>query len=364
MNVCCFTPSYYEDRDALDDERFARLKQAEPVDQVHHLYRGTVQPEAEISGVRHHLVTDATDRLSAILSFVSTVRSYVAVQDIDLLYCFDYRLLPPIATAGTLTRLPLVFECGNRWEHGFDTTSDRCTWIPVLKALFRSGAVDEVVALADHLDRSVQKLGASETRTIYPLMNKGPFLNCESAVTYSEEQVVLYVGRISPEKGPQHLLEHFDALQRSDVGLHFIGDNINDIGERTELARRIRSRAATSDRIHYHGWVDYANLPPYYLGADIVALPSRTEGFPAVIGESLSTETPVVCSDIPAFREIIDESFGRIADVGSPAFTEAIAALLDDPELRAEMGTAGREFVLRESTRSQRGLDSLFARYA
>ena len=364
MKVCCFTPPYYTSLDVLDDQRFTRLKYTPVVNEIHHLYRGSVQPDEPIGDVTHHQVTDTKDRRKAFRMYVSTVRSYVNNNDIDLLYCFDYRLLPPISVAAILARQPLIFECGSRWEHGFDRLSERLTWIPLLKTIFRSGVVDDVIALADHLNRSVEKLGAPSPTTFYPLTNKDEFLNCETAVTYPEDKVILYVGRISPEKGPQRLLKRFDSLNRDDVGLHFIGDNINEVEGRSELAQQIHQRAKRSNNVHYHGWVEYADLPPYYRGADIVALPSLTEGFPSVVAEALSTETPIVCSDIPAFKEIVDESFGYVADADSEAFTKAISSLLNNPEMQTAMGTVGRQFVMKEADRNQQLLSSILSNYS
>ncbi|HYM51143.1 MAG TPA: glycosyltransferase family 4 protein [Candidatus Limnocylindrales bacterium] len=81
--------------------------------------------------------------------------------------------------------------------------------------------------------------------------------------------------------------------------------------------------------------VDAAALRDLYMLSDVVVLPSLSEGFGLPLAEAALFRTPVVCTDLPAFREVGGDSvrYVRPAD-GVPAFTAAIAQTLTDAPQR------------------------------
>lgn len=89
--------------------------------------------------------------------------------------------------------------------------------------------------------------------------------------------------------------------------------------------------------------VDAATLRDLYMLSDVVVLPSAAEGFGLPLAEAALFRTPVVCSDLPAFREVGVEGarFVALAE-GVPAFTAAIEAALDSPAARARRRVLAR----------------------
>ena len=91
----------------------------------------------------------------------------------------------------------------------------------------------------------------------------------------------------------------------------------------------------------FRGQVD--DLAPLYAAADVVILPSRSEGVPLVVLEALASARPMVASNVGSIPEVLDSSCGILIDNPDPAeFARAINSLLDQPELREKMGAAGR----------------------
>jgi glycosyltransferase involved in cell wall biosynthesis len=77
--------------------------------------------------------------------------------------------------------------------------------------------------------------------------------------------------------------------------------------------------------------------------ADLVCLPSAFEIFPNTVLEAWSAGTPVLLSDIPPLRELVEQSGGGEVVARDPdALAGAIARLLDDPARLERMGAAGR----------------------
>jgi glycosyltransferase involved in cell wall biosynthesis len=90
----------------------------------------------------------------------------------------------------------------------------------------------------------------------------------------------------------------------------------------------------TSSRVHTVGYLDEADLRCVVAGATAVVLPSRDEGFGLPVLEAMAAGTPVVCSDLPALREVA----GGLAVLVPPGDPAALAMALasvngaaDDP---------------------------------
>jgi glycosyltransferase involved in cell wall biosynthesis len=86
------------------------------------------------------------------------------------------------------------------------------------------------------------------------------------------------------------------------------------------------------------GTLDDSDRGRWLAAADLVCLPSAAESFGLVVLEAWSAGTPVVVSDIPSLRELVDGA-GVVAARTGEAFAEAIVDALSKPELAA----AGRE---------------------
>ena len=163
-----------------------------------------------------------------------------------------------------------------------------------------------------------------------------------------EGHMVLFVGRLMPHKGVEFLIEAI-PMMRPSARVVVVGEGPpRDLLESSARARGV------ADRVVFVGGVPQEELPALYRATDVTVLPSisRLEAFGLVGLESMASERPVVLSDIPGVREVIED--GREGLLAAPADPEDIAAkvnaLLDDPKLRAEMGARGRERVLRHFT--------------
>lgn len=158
-----------------------------------------------------------------------------------------------------------------------------------------------------------------------------------------ERPVVLLVGRIVPHKGIEHLIEA--ARYVPDAEFVIAGTGVS-----LEPMRRLARTLGVHARVRFLGRVTEERLPRVYAACDVFALPSvsRLEAFGIVALEAMSTGKPVVVSDIPGVREVIEDGReGLLADPMNPQdLAQKISQLLEDPTLRREMGRRGREKVV------------------
>jgi glycosyltransferase involved in cell wall biosynthesis len=111
------------------------------------------------------------------------------------------------------------------------------------------------------------------------------------------------------------------------------------------LRREMESLCASlkiADSVRFLGARD--DVPALLACSDVGVMPSLSEGMPVAAVEMLSMQLPLLASDIGAFREVVDPPrAGWVVPPGKPALlAEALARLLADPGLRAELGAAGR----------------------
>lgn len=164
--------------------------------------------------------------------------------------------------------------------------------------------------------------------------------------------VILYVGRLSPEKNLARLADLAEA--RTGCKLVVVGDG----PYRPVLAARLGNRA------HFTGQLLGADLSRAYASADIFAFPSLTETFGQVLQEAMASGLAVLAMRAGGSQEIVEDGCtGLLCDPGAPrAWTDCARLLARSPEIRRALGACGRAAALSRSWDAV--FDSLMADYA
>ena len=155
-------------------------------------------------------------------------------------------------------------------------------------------------------------------------------------------RVVIGAGRLSPEKGFDVLLEAAATVLARDPGCGVVvfGDGV----EQPRLERRI-DELGLGGRFVLAGFRhDLDRLLPW---ADVLALPSHTEGLPNVVLEAAAAGVPVVATAVGGTPEaVIDGETGYLVPpADQAALADRLSAVLADEPTRRRMGEAAREFV-------------------
>jgi glycosyltransferase involved in cell wall biosynthesis len=157
--------------------------------------------------------------------------------------------------------------------------------------------------------------------------------------------LLAFVGHLNERKGPLRVLEAIRA--RPEIGALFLGRG----PQRPE-----------GEQVLFAGAVPHEQVPVWLSAADLFVLPTLDEGCSNALLEALACGLPVVTSDRPFNRALVDESMALLVEPSDPAaLGKAIATLVDRPALRAALGAAGREHAgaYRLEGRAARILDLL-----
>jgi phosphatidyl-myo-inositol alpha-mannosyltransferase len=150
-----------------------------------------------------------------------------------------------------------------------------------------------------------------------------------------------FLGRLGDErKGLTVLLSAFEAMAAQRPGLRLL---IAGPGDLDEVRRSLP--ADLVDRVELLGLVSDVDKARMLRSVDVYVAPNTGwESFGIVLLEAMAVGTPVLASDLEAFRAVLDGgAAGQVFTTEDPADLAAKAgALLDDPELRARLVTSGR----------------------
>lgn len=159
--------------------------------------------------------------------------------------------------------------------------------------------------------------------------------------------VLLFVGWMDsahhPKGGVPVLLEAVHRLGDPEVVLVLAGGG-DRVAEYASQARQL----GVDRQVRFLGTVPNEELPPIYAACDIVVQPSQLfEPFGLVALEAMACGRPVIVSDLPGVRRVVQDAGGGVLvpPGDADALAAAIRSLLADPGRRASLGAAGRTGV-------------------
>jgi glycosyltransferase involved in cell wall biosynthesis len=156
-------------------------------------------------------------------------------------------------------------------------------------------------------------------------------------------QIVLYLGKLTPRKNIELLVDAFASLLPRPVGLVIAG---NDMGSGAAIQRRVAERDLSS-RTLFTGLLRGPERLEALADATVVAYPGRHEVFGLVPIEALLCGTPVIVSDDCGCGEVIGRTGGGqvVAEGSRRALTDAMDSMLAEPNNWRQAAHTAREQV-------------------
>jgi len=277
------------------------------------------------------------------LSAVRNLRTHINKHKIDIIHTHGYKtdLIGRLATIGTpckiistphgWTEQPRIklrlYELMDRLAFPFfdavaplsEGILDSLCHIPGLKkklTLIRNGVdIDEI----EDLD--------SISEEILSLKRNGAF-------------VIGYIGRLIPGKGLDILFNSLAEYAEPHWKVVILGEG-EQASELEALARSLN----INDKVEFFGF--RADRLAFLKGFDVFVLPSRSEGIPRCVMEAMSADVPVIASDIPGCRNLIDgKSTGLLFELNNHhELAQSIKILSTDIEKRKNIQSAGKAFI-------------------
>ena len=138
-------------------------------------------------------------------------------------------------------------------------------------------------------------------------------------------EYLLAVGRLTPEKGLEYLVEAANRLPRVTQVV------IAGASDHNSAYRKTLEQLDVNNKVIFTGFTSGEDLRQLYSHARCFVLPSVNEGFPMVLLEAMAYGLPILCSDIPGTRQVYlpEKDYFKVKNVDS--LFAAITRLLDSP---------------------------------
>ncbi len=229
-------------------------------------------------------------------------------------------------------------------------------------------AADAVVTLAETMKADIVARGVpAEQVWIVPngvdpdaFAPRAPDPALRARYGLGDRSLIGYVSNLDhPREGQETLIEATALLGAAgrDVACLIVGE-----GRRRAELEAIAAASEAADRVVFTGAVPHDEVPALYALLDVFVVPRRDERAARLVTplkpfEAMAMGRPLIVADLPALTEVAPDGVRSLAypSGDAPALAAAVERLLDDPDLAARLGAAGRAWVTRERTWAANG---------
>lgn len=153
-----------------------------------------------------------------------------------------------------------------------------------------------------------------------------------------DDKLLVTVGALIPRKGQEFVIRSLPQLPAARLLL--VGK-----GEDQARLRALATELGVAERVHFLGSLDHDLLPLVLSAADVMVLPSASEGLANAWVEALACGTPLVITDAGGAREVVTgPAAGLIVERTAQAVTHGIETILDSPPMRADTAAMAARF--------------------
>ena len=288
----------------------------------------------------------------------------------DIVHVMNYsQFVPVIRRMATTTPIVLHMQC--EWLTQFPTN--------VIEPRIRQA--DLIIGCSEYITKTIVDAFPQFAGKCVTVPNSTDVV-AEDETAVPQGQRVLYVGRLSPEKGVHDLITAFHAVLEKfpDATLHLVGGagsapleylvGLSDIPY-VKALRRFYERQCGADgkdpylaeleelagpelgrRIIFEGRADHDKILTHYRSASMLVNASLSESFGISVVEAMMMKVPVVATRIGGMSYTVDSgTTGILVDPAQPSeLTTAISEILADRARADEMGAEGRKRAMERFT--------------
>ncbi|MCS4121626.1 glycosyltransferase family 4 protein [Salinibacter ruber] len=334
---------------------------------LHVIYMGEInEDKLQRKGIRTYqydgvLTGNWWTRYIGFTKFITDVLRY---QDIDIVQnIWMHFALFPLKVAGLIANVPVVARVAGVPISNAET-NDPLKWMRNRLGLAIERAslalADHIQVLSKSLRNTFSRRGISpkrmsvisqgcDTKAFAPSSSGDP--SGEAGYTEDESTSVgcqlLYVGRITPRKGLDELIEAFREVVETaarDVILDLIGEGPSDV---VEKYRSKLKQWGVAEKVRLRGYVKHNRLRRIYQECDIFILPSHREGLPNVMMEAMASGAACIGTSVGAIPELLDDNRGIVVPPRRPdRLASAILHLIQDCERTDAMTQRARDYIV------------------
>lgn len=283
------------------------------------------------------------DLMAEVGRYAASVAEIARSREHDVVHAHDWMAVPAGLAAARASGKPLVLHV-----HACEYDRSGEAVNPQVRELERLGmeAADRVVCVSHYTARVVRTrygIDPAKIRVVHNGLDGDPRRGARAQAKAIPEPIVLFLGRVTFQKGPDYFLETAARVAKVEPRVKFVmsgsGDMLPAMIERA-------ARLGLSRNVHFTGFLRGKDVERMYAMADIYVMPSVSEPFGISPLEAMAQDVPVVLSRQSGVSEVLKNALKvDFWDVQETA--NKILALLRYPALSRTLRDEGREEVRR-----------------
>ncbi|MHB8772229.1 MAG: glycosyltransferase family 4 protein [Syntrophales bacterium] len=260
----------------------------------------------------------------------------------DVIHAHDWMTVPAALNARRISGKPLVLHIHSL---EYDRSGEQVN--PEIRAIEREGLAqaDRIIAVSHRTRRMIEELYGTDPRKIAVVYNAvsrseaSRIYRVERRALPRTDKLVLFLGRITFQKGPDYFIEAAALVLKALPEVRFVMAGAGDmLGQMIEL---VGSRGIGS-RVHFTGFLQGEEIERIFSLSDLYVMPSVSEPFGISPLEAMLYDVPVIISRQSGVAEILRHAlkvdFWDVRDIAGK-----IIAVLKYPVLAGEMAQKARE---------------------
>jgi glycosyltransferase involved in cell wall biosynthesis len=272
------------------------------------------------------------------IDFFSKVKSYTNAavkkmlgKDCDVIHCHDWMTFPAGIALKEHKQKPLVVTIhSTEFDRTGNLNPNKAICDVERKGLHKA---DKVITISNYMKNQLIKkyqVPEEKIQVIYNAIDKSEYITPSTSFALNEK-IVLFLGRLTIQKGPDWFLEAaYQTLKlRPATRFVIVGD-----GDMLPALIDKAIQMGISDKIHFSGFQD--NVKQFYSLADLFVMPSVSEPFGLTALEAMASNTPVIISKQSGVSEVINHCF-KVDFWDSMEMANKIVGILNNSSLSNEM---------------------------
>jgi len=278
------------------------------------------------------------DLFGEVARYALAVESLARRESFDVIHAHDWMAVPAGVAAKRASGKKLVFHV-HALEH--DRSGDRPN--ERVRGIEQLGLDEaDIVVCVSHYTKGILKrhyrVDDSKLRVVHNALTQRERREQVHAVKPLDEPIVLFLGRITAQKGPEYFLEAAVRVARVRPDVKFVVAGSGDrLGSTIELAAKLGLARNT----HFTGFLAGADVERMYAMADVYVMPSVSEPFGIAPLEAMALDVPVIVSRQSGVSEVLRSAL-KVDYWDVQGIAEKILAVLAYPELSRTLQDEGK----------------------
>jgi len=284
-------------------------------------------------------------RFMWIFPFYLGVIKYLKSHDFDIIHGNNPKGILPIIIANKKKFISMIHDLGYFTKIPFEKF--------LIKYIAKNSTFITVPStqIKNSLLKTFQSLNPNKIFNLYNAIEENFKPYPEKAEKLKEKlglqgPVLVYIGRISFYKGVHDIIKAYYLAKKKIGDLNLVIGGLPDF----KTQKQYEFWKSKYHEIKFVGFIPPDQLPIYYSMGDIfITYSFAFEGFGLTPVEAIACGTPVICSSLPVFKEVLGDNALFIPPKNPKLLAKAIMKLLEDDERRKELVQNAQEFIKRYS---------------